>query len=193
MTLGEFFVGKMIGFIIILIIVCGFFVIKNIKEVTVPNVDVGLKKYSSSDYGVSFFYPSEYILTELDVPGSEMRKHHIITLVNKKDLPAPDGGEGPTAISVDIYQNNLDKQTTEGWIRNSSISNFKLSGGNLASTTLGGMEALSYRWSGLYEGTTVVTSNPNWVYAFTVTYLEIGAPIIQDFVKLKEGLKINSK
>jgi hypothetical protein len=126
----------------------------------------------------------------MDAPGSEMRKHHVITLMRKEDLPLPERGEGPPAITIDIYQNNLDKQTTEGWIRNSRESNFKLGEGRLASTTISGFPALSYRWSGLYEGSTIVLAEPNLIYAFTVTYLEMGAPIVQDFVALREGVQI---
>jgi hypothetical protein len=148
------------------------------------------EQYTNATYGISFSYPTSYVLTEMDAPGSEMRKHHVITLMRKEDLPLPERGEGPPAITIDIYQNNLDKQTTEGWIRNSRESNFKLGEGRLASTTISGFPALSYRWSGLYEGSTIVLAEPNWIYAFTVTYLEMGAPIVQDFVALREGVQI---
>ncbi len=150
-------------------------------------------KYSSDEYGILFYYPKDYVLTEIDAPGSGMRKHHIITLIQKKDLPPPVGGEGPVSINIDIYQNNLDKQTTEDWIRNTSESNFKLGEGRLSSTTIGSFPALSYRWSGLYEGTTIVTAQPNWVYVFSVTYLEMGEQIIQDFVTIKDSVKIFAK
>jgi hypothetical protein len=146
--------------------------------------------YINNEYGISFSYPNTYVLNEIDADGSGMRKRHIITLINKSDLPIPVNGEGPTAITIDIYQNNLDKQTTEQWIKNTNASNFKLSDGNIATTTINDIPALSYRWSGLYEGTTVVTSNDNWVYVISVTYMEMGAQIIQDFVKIKNTIKL---
>ena len=90
-----------------------------------------------------------------------------------------------------MYQNNLDKQTTEDWIRNTSASNFKLGEGRLATTTISGMPALSFRWSGLYEGTTIAIADEKWVYAFTVTYLEMGADIIQDFVAIRDSVRIS--
>jgi hypothetical protein len=113
-------------------------------------------------------------------------------LIRKEDLPPPQGGEGPPAITIEIFQNNLDNQTTEGWIRNSSFSNYKLSSneGILASTTVDGEPALSYRWSGLYEGTTIAVAQQDWVYAFSVTYLEMGADIIQDFVQIMKTVKL---
>lgn len=148
-------------------------------------------EYSSALYGLSFAYPTGYELTEHDVPGSAMRKHHVIHLIRKADLPLPVNSEGPPSIIIDIHQNDLDVYTTESWIKNSSASNFKLGEGVLASTTVGGMPALSYRWSGLYEGTTIALARPNWVYAFTVTYIEMGAPIVQDFVMLRESVRIH--
>jgi hypothetical protein len=147
-------------------------------------------QYANAAYGLSFSYPQTYVLEERDAPGSGMRRHHIITLIPKADLPLPKDGEGPPAITIELYQNDLDGQTTEGWIRNTSASNWKLSEGRLATTTVGGLPALSYRWSGLYEGTTIVSATPNWVHVFTVTYLEMGAPIVQDFVAIRNSVRI---
>jgi hypothetical protein len=111
--------------------------------------------YSSDKYGISFSYPASYQLTEVDAEGSALREHHTIVLQRKTDLPVPEGGEGPPAITIDIYQNNLDNRTTEDWIRGDSRSNFKLGDGTLSKVVVDDKDALSYRWSGLYEGTTV--------------------------------------
>ncbi len=150
-----------------------------------------LNTYTSAEYGISFSYPSMYLLEEMDAPGNELRKHHVITLMRKDSLPAPEGGEGPTYIALEIYQNNLDNQTAEGWIKHTSESNYKLSDGTLTSITLAnGLPATSYRWSGLYEGTTIVTAQPKWIYAFTATYMEMGEQIIQDFVAIRDSIRI---
>ncbi len=190
MTLRKFFIGRTIGFLVVLILVGGFFLTQRIFFPQTPLIDSSSQTYSSDVYGISFTYPKNYVLNEIEAPGSGMRKHHIINLMRSEDLPAPVGGEGPQSITVEIYQNNLDNQTTENWIRNTSESNFKLSDGNLASTTLSNFPALSYRWSGLYEGTTIVTALPSWVYVATVTYLEMGSPIIQDFVQVRDSIRI---
>jgi hypothetical protein len=151
----------------------------------------GLQEYSNATYGISFTYPATYILNETEAAGSAERTHHVITLMRKEDLPLPEAGEGPPSITIEVYQNNLDKQTTEDWIRNTSASNFKLGEGVLASTTISGLPALSYRWSGLYEGTTIVLARSSRVYVFSVTYLEMGAPIIQDFVAIRDSVRIS--
>ena len=186
----------LIGIIVVIVVlVGGFFWLNNYiyqeKQGDGGGEETSVPTYTSEKYGISFTYPSTYQLSEREAPGSALREHHTITLMRTVDLPAPEGGEGPPAISIDIYQNNLDKQTTEGWIRGSSNSNFKLSPeGRLASTTIDGKPALSYRWSGLYEGTTIALAQPDWIYAFTVTYLEPGADIVQDFVTVRDSVRI---
>jgi hypothetical protein len=191
MNTRQFFVGRTIGFLAIIILVGGFFLIKNLDSTQIPQENISTAgKYSNTEYGISFTYPENYTVTEADAAGSEMRKRHAITLIRKADLPVPQGGEGPTSITIEMYQNNLDKQTTEQWILNSNESNFKLSNGVMATTTIDGLPARSYRWSGLYEGTTIVTAQPNWIYVLSVTYLEMGSDIVQDFVKIKESVKI---
>lgn len=149
-----------------------------------------MQTYSSDEYGISFSYPDSYTLTEIDVPGSALREQHSIVLQRTEDLPAPEGGEGPPSITIDIYQNDLDSQTTEGWIRNTSQSNFKLGDMTLRETTIDGKDALSYRWDGLYSGTTVAIARPSWVYAFNVMYLEMGDPLVRDFVSIRDSVRL---
>ncbi|MFZ2886988.1 MAG: hypothetical protein WA021_04180 [Minisyncoccia bacterium] len=162
-----------------------------VPEPTPPIVEEErLISFSSDEYGISFTYPEEYELSEMNAPGSEVREHYIITLIRKEDLPPPQGGEGPPAITIDIIQNNLDNRDTEEWIRGDSRSNFKLGEMRLSTTSVSGMQAFSYRWSGLYEGTTVAIARPNWIYAFSVTYLELGADIVQDFVTVRDSVRL---
>lgn len=145
--------------------------------------------FTSDKYGISFSYPATYELSEINT-GSGQREQHSIVLQRSVDLPAPEGGEGPPSITIDIYQNDLDSQTTEDWIRNTSQSNFKLGDMTLRPTTIDGKAALSYRWSGLYEGTTIAIAQPDWVYAFNVMYLEMGDDIVQDFVAVRESVRL---
>lgn len=161
-----------------------------------PIPDSGTKNhtYTSEKYGISFSYPDDYVLSEQTMPGGGEREHHSITIIHKNNLPVPTDGEGPPAITIDIYQNNLDKLSTESWIRNTPASNFKLSSEQrLSSLTIAGKPALSYRWSGLYEGTTIVLADDMWIYALSVTYLSPGDDIIQDFVSLRESIRMSQQ
>jgi hypothetical protein len=114
-----------------------FFLVVTIYLVLITKKD-GVLKYSNDEYGISFVYPKGYVLEERNFPGSDMRKHHGIVLTLEKDLPPPVQGEGPVSINIDIYQNNLDSQTAEQWIRNSSDSNLKLGDGKSFYFGLGG-------------------------------------------------------
>lgn len=152
---------------------------------TATSTSSALKAYTSAEYGVEFRYPSSYELTERDTPGNAQRRHHVVTLIRAQDLPPPQGGEGPPTITVEMFQNDLDDQTTEQWIRNSSSSNFKLSLDNrLSTTSIAGQSALSYTWDGLYRGDTIAIARPAYVYAFSVTYREPTDPIRSDFENL---------
>lgn len=52
------------------------------------------------------------------------------------------------------------------------------------------LPALSYRWSGLYEGTTIVIAWSKWVHTLSVAYMEMGASIVQNFVSIRDSFRI---
>lgn len=155
---------------------------------TVPK----MLQYESASYGLRFSYPDTYVLTEQDVGNQAEREHHAIAIINKiAAANIPQGGEGPTAITIDIYGNGIDKQTPENWIRNSSPSNFKLSPDQkLSTTTVGGAPAYSYTWDGLYRGDSVVISHASNILMFTVTYMDATDPIRTDFQQLLQSLTL---
>ncbi len=127
-------------------------------------------EYRNDAYGVSFSYPEGYVLQEGE-HGSAHRAHYAVTLIREEDSAPRENSEGPTAISVDIYQNNLDQQQLVSWLKGTNDSNFKLSDGTYASTTVDGVEAVQYRWSGLYEGETTAFRHNGNIIAVSVTYI----------------------
>src|SRR3989338_6659746 len=141
--------------IIALLVAGNYIYAKMNNKVAIPdtNVQSMLGMYDNATYGISFKYPENYVLSERNTGNGE-RASHNITLMDKTDAAnIPVGGEGPVAITVDIFQNNLDTQTVENWINNSSASNYKLSpDGALSPATVGGASALAYGWDGLYRG-----------------------------------------
>jgi hypothetical protein len=138
--------------------------------------------YTSSKYGVTFSYPDTYALQERELGNAE-RWHHSIVLINKEWLAKmPDGGEGPPAIGVDIYQNNLDKLSLEEWVRGTSLSNFKLStDGKLSLASVAGAKAFYYQWDGLYRGESYVTTHSGNIVVFSATYNAEDDQIRKDF------------
>jgi len=134
---------------------------------------IAVSTYTNEKYGILFTYPKEYILAEAE-RGNAERSHYSIVMTSPGDTIAPENGEGPTAITIDIYQNNLDKETLLGWLQGNGASNFKLGDGKYSATVVGGTEALQYRWSGLYEGETTAFLHKENVVAVSVTYLDSG-------------------
>lgn len=149
-------------------------------------------RYSNTEYGISFKYSNTYQLEERDAPGSGERRHHIVTLIDTDDAAnVPENGEGPTAITVEMFQNNLDRQPVETWIRGTSNSNFKLSpDGALSTTTVYGVTAYSYSWDGLYRGDSVVFEHKNNIFMLSVTYMTPDDQIRKDFDLLVRSVEL---
>ncbi|MBP9757668.1 MAG: hypothetical protein KBD06_03655 [Candidatus Pacebacteria bacterium] len=142
-----------------------------------------LNQFVNAKYGIEFSYPEGYVLTEHDVGNTAERDHHAIVIMRAEDATnLPEAGEGPTSITIDIYGNNIDKQTVERFIHNTSASNFKLSiDEKIATTTVAGEQALSYTWDGLYRGDSTVLAHKDNIFMFSVTYMDTAAIIRDDF------------
>ncbi len=157
----------------------------------------GMKSYSSDTYGISFKYPSNYILKEGLTSGSAERYHYAISLFedtefNRKFVEGKveTATEGPTAITFDIYQNNLDTMTLLGWMNSSSFSNFKLSDGTHTLVKVSGKEAVRYSWDGLYQGDTVAFISGDNLIAGSVTYITPEDVNRKDFEEILKSVKL---
>jgi len=126
--------------------------------------------YQNREHDFSFRYPLGFMLTEQE-RGDAHRGHYQITLVRDEDVNIPEGGEGPIAVTVDVYQNNIDKQPVMNWITTTNIANIKLGDGMLEKRTVGGEEAYTNTWSGLYEGKTTTFAHGDDIIAVTVTWM----------------------
>ncbi|MFZ2555814.1 MAG: hypothetical protein WAZ27_00585 [Minisyncoccia bacterium] len=174
---------RIVGITLLVLVALVGYSIFSQRETSPPKDIPPLLSYSSRT--LAFNYPTSYELSEQDAPGSAERAHHTIILTPKMNLPAPIGGEGLPAISIDMYQNNLDKLSTDAWIRSSNDSNFKLSSdGIIATTSVSGLPALSYTWDGLYRGRTIAIARREYIYAFSVTSLTPEDTIHTDFDEL---------
>ena len=152
----------------------------------------GTSTYESAEHGISFSYPDIYVLDEREAGNGE-REHHVIVLMDKEAAATlPQNGEGPPTITVDIFQNNLDKLAIAEWIENDSRSNFKLSpDGVLASTTVAGTEALLYAWDGLYRGNSIVFAHKDNIVMLSVAYLSPNDAIVSDFASVVASFELH--
>jgi len=139
-------------------------------------------EFSSTEHAVAFAYPEHYILNERDEG-----ERHTITLLEQ--APDPNASEGPPAITVDIFP-NTEGLTASDWVERTPASNFQLSpDGTLASSTVGGSEAVAYVWDGLYRGESYVFTHENRIYMLSVTYLDADDQIREDFTELLQSLR----
>lgn len=189
--MDKFFIG--LG--IILIITAGLYIFFTPqKSVSVIPASQGgaveeafsLRAYANDMYGVTFTYPSNYVLSEAEHDG-----YHSIFLTDKKDLPAPQNGEGPPGISLVIYK-NTDQAPLVSWLKSAEGSNFNLANGMYASTTVSGETAVSYHWSGLYEGSSVAFALNNYIFIGSVTYIAPDDPQIKIYRDVLSSIELSS-
>lgn len=152
-----------------------------------------VKTYKSDKYGIEFSYPNGYVLTEKET-GTAKRARHTITLMTEADAAALKSanppGEQPTGITIDIFQNNLDKEDIEHWLENNSASNFKLSDGNVSPVTVASTTAIAYSWDGLYPTNSIIFSHKDNIVMMSMTYLTAKDAVWRDFATIIQKLKL---
>ena len=149
-------------------------------------------QYMDMERGFSFQYPDFYELFEREAGNAE-REHYAITLIRESDTVPVEGGEGPTAITIDIFQNDIDKQSIMDWMTGTNDSNYKLGDGAYVRTTVGDVDALVYTWSGLYEGKTTVFAHGDDIIAVSVTWLTPTDGMLADYQLLLDSFTFDPK
>lgn len=142
------------------------------------------KTYSSED--IAFRYPADYYLEEKTINSAQRYHRQIILTEDTEENRLVREGktgprEGPTAITIDIFQNKIDEMTLIQFVTGTNDSNYKLGSGVVSTTTIGSMPGLEYFWSGLYEGRSFVATDTVDIYHFAVTFMSYEDPIIADF------------
>ncbi len=141
--------------------------------------------YDNATLGVRFSYPGYYVLSEREVGNGE-RSHYSIVLIDKTAAAnIPTAGEGPPAITIDIFGNGIDKLPLKKWITDTSASNYKLAlVDDLATSTVAEESAYSYTWDGLYRGESIVLAHGSNIVMLSVTYIDPAEVIRKDFSEL---------
>jgi hypothetical protein len=171
------------GAIIVLAVIAGFLLYRGMSGGAVPG-----KTYESGIYGISFTYPETYTLQEHDAKDGKAR--HTITLTRSEELAnIPEGGEGPTAMTFDIYP--AKGMDTETWIESADASNFTLSvDKQMHDATVGGAPAVAYTWDGLYRGNSFVFAHKGNIIMASVTYMTTDDKILSDFTGVLQSVKL---
>ncbi len=154
--------------------------------------------YTNDQYGFSFKYPEKYFLEEHKLTGTSTEDGtKLLDVVLIEDTPTnrsivertnETATEGPIAITISVYENNNEHKTLSQWIRTNENSNFRLSNGTYASTTVAQKEALIYEWSGLYEGMSTIFEHANNILMASVTRIAPTDTILEDYERIMNSM-----
>lgn len=152
------------------------------------------KTFTSHAYGISFSYPENYFLEEKETGTPQRSRHSIIITKDTKENRLLREGKSedrkePTSITIDIYK-NFENQNAETWIKGNSNSNYKLGDNEIQTITVSGIDALSYRWNGLYGGNSIVLRHKGNIVMMSVTFLELSDEIVRVFESVIETLSL---
>lgn len=139
-----------------------------------------MKKYDSSELGISFSYPDKYTLTERDLGGQ-----YVLTLV--EDTAPRENSEGPTSINFVV--NKGQTSTPESWVRTSPASNYNLKLGEYQEVKFRDLPGVFYTADGLYVSDNHVFSYNNSIIHISVTYITQDDAIRRDLAKILKTLK----
>jgi len=174
--------------LIVLVVIAGGWLLWQNFGTTVP-IETAGEPYVSEALGLSFTVPTGYFVYEVGNESGERSQYAIVLLedtAENRSLVAGElpGREAPPTITINILQNNLDEYSTEGFVKDTNFSNFKLSNGETTEVLVGGERALAYDATGLYENKNVVIARPAFVYMFTAFYSSPSDSILTDFEKV---------
>lgn len=163
---------KTIIILILIFIIGGIWWLLSKEQNPLPSSS---QTYSSEEFVLSFEYPNEYFINEVDIDTGERERHAIVIFEDNqfnRDLVAGKikGTDSPPTITISIFQNNLDNYTARSFVEGTNFSNFKLSDGNIEEIKIADETALKYKADGLWQNYNAVVARPDYVYMFTVFF-----------------------
>jgi hypothetical protein len=150
------------------------------------------KTYNADDSSLSFSYSPLYFLDEAPMSGILIHLINLTKATPENELFKQGKGpaeEGPVSIDIKIYQ-KTDSGSLDQWLTLKREDSWSVSRGVPNNTSVSGFPALSYKWSGLYEGDAIAVNAGSRVYIFTVTYMTQTDPIRKVFSDLLKSVKI---
>ncbi|HZS42712.1 MAG TPA: hypothetical protein VFA52_00620 [Candidatus Paceibacterota bacterium] len=147
-----------------------------------------LKDYQNSEFGFNFSYPADYVLSESTTQNAS--SSYQTALVRTEDNLQPPVGEGPRAITVEVFKNQSD---IFKWLNTNPASNWQISNHTYASATVDSSVAIQYSWQGLYNGRTTVFEHLGNIIALSVTYDAPTDAILLDYNDLLNTIKLSER
>ena len=189
-----------IAIVVALIVIAGgFLLLQNSSEVIAPEMP-GLPTagatptYQNEEYGLSFQYPEGLYLHERKDAGTPERPQLSLFLVEdtEENRDVLEGRnttprEGPIGITVDVYQNPEELSASE-WVQDDT--NWTVATSQAEPVTINGRQGVSFTWSGLYEGRTVVLTKGDKAYVFSSTWMSEEDWTLRDFDTIVGSLSL---
>lgn len=142
--------------------------------------------YEVKGSNISFEYPSNLFLYERKTALAKGEKSSLMLVENTQEninvLTGKDTSarEGPTAISLSVYENPKKVSAVEFIQKEDIHDTWNLSDKKIVESTVGTTKAYSYVWDGLYRGKTTVIAKGEYVYVFSVTFLTEDDQLLRD-------------
>lgn len=152
----------------------------------------GIKTFSSPEYKISFDYTSKYIFLDRDLGSPEAPQKAIVMVEDtqrNRDIlegKVAEVGDGPTAITVDIFKNST-ALTVDAWV--DANTNWTSEGNMKEPVTVQGKTGVTYFWDGLYAGKSSVITDGLYTYVFSVTWITEEDQMVKDFEDLLGSVK----
>jgi len=154
--------------------------------VTIEEATENVRTYSSPAHGISFHYSPSLYLKEVETPSSRPLLSVVLvedTIENRDVLEGRStiAREGPVSITIEVYP-NPDELPAEDWVR--SDTNWTVRTSEVAPIGRGQITGVTYSWSGLYEGKSVIVTEGSRAYVFSVTWLTPEDVVLAEFDRL---------
>lgn len=161
-------------------------------------VENGVKTYSSDMVGVSFNYPSDYLLFDVKGEGVGGAEYYMIIITPetqvREAIASVYGREWPPSIRTIFYREPNLSVSLEQWVRMKSPSNFDSSDpaqdGTLTPMVVAGIPALKYYVRGLYDSEYVAFIYGEWVVLAASD--ERGADTVKDFQTVLSSIQFKN-
>lgn len=189
-------ISKLIWLVGLVLLVLGGYLLYQSQRGSVPyeNIDitsdeipkgkVGMSLYENYLYSFKFEYPANLYMKEREPNTSDKSQLSIILVDGTKEnidliegKPTP-AREGPTGVTIEVYENDK-PSAPEEWAKQDS--NWSIGNKQLSNVMVGYEKGVSYNWSGLYEGKSVIVTQGNVTYVFSVTWMSPEDQILKDF------------
>lgn len=177
-----------IAVVVALVVVgTGFYFFNRVEAPMLPETGekAAMLPYKNEAFGLSFQYPSTLYMLERNDIGTPDKPQLALFLAEdtQENRDVLEGRnttprEGPTGIAITVFPNPSTLEASE-WAK--TDTNWTVANTSAQPIVVNGNEGISYTWSGLYEGRTVVLTKGDKAYVFSVTWLTPEDQIIKDF------------